>query len=332
MPPNGDDGGLPPRRSAPDGDDRPGQEWTAIDAPAPGPASPAATVTHLPGGAGQAAPVPQAGPLLIGPMNFADVLDGAFTVYRANARTLVTVAAVVLLPVQLLVAWLSRDLFAGGASGLITDPSTSRFTFSQGSGIAGTLVALASSALVIPFLYGVVCRVASASYFGGQLGPAAAFRAVRGRWWALVVAWIVVHLAEGVGGMLLFFPALLVMALFMAVAPAIAIEGLGPIRGMRRSAHLVGPRMFPVLGIALGSAVVVAGVGFALGWLPTLLGVVTGPWGWLFRAAGAVTTGVLTTPYVALVATLVYFDGRIRSEGMDVALLAGRLAHRDTDG
>jgi hypothetical protein len=332
MPPNGDDGGLPPGRSAPGEDDGPGREWTAIDAPA-APAPPPATAAHHAGSGGPVPPPPPPGPLLMGPMNFADVLDGAFTLYRANARTLVTVAAVVLLPVQLLVAWLSRNLFAGGATGLINDPSTSRFTFAgQGSGIAGTVVALASSALVIPFLYGVVCRVASASYFGGQLGPGAAFRAVRGRWWALVVAWIVVHLAEGAGGMLLFFPALLVMALFMAVAPAIAIEGLGPIQGMRRSAHLLGPRMFPVLGIALGSAVVVAGVGFALGWLPSLLGVVTGPWGWLFRAAGAVTTGVLTTPYVALVATLVYFDARVRSEGMDVALLAGRLAHRAADG
>jgi len=265
-------------------------------------------------------------------MNFADLLDGAFTVYRANARTLVTVAAVLLLPVQLLVAWLSRDLFAGGATGLLNDPAASRFTFSQGSSVAGTLVALGSSVLVIPFLYGVASRVASASYFGGELGPAAALRAVRGRWWSLIAAWVVVHLAEGAGAMMLAFPALLVMALFMAVAPAIVIEDLGPIQGMRRSAHLLGPRVFPVLGVALGSAVVVAGVNFALGWLPALLGVATGPWGWLFRAAGAVATGVLTTPYVAIVATLVYLDARIRSEGMDVALLAGRLRYPGTDG
>ena len=51
----------------------------------------------------------------------------------------------------------------------------------------------------------------------------------------------------------------------------------------------------------------------------------TGGWGWLFVAAGEVVTTVVTTPYVALVATLVYLDARIRWEGMDVALVAARL-------
>ncbi len=350
MPPNGADGGLPPGRGLPGGDGPGDPDWTAIDGPAApqavtGPAAPQAVTGPAAPQAvtGPAAPPvvtrPAAGasstpdgPLLIGPMNFVDILDGAFTLYRANARTLIAVTATLLLPVKLLVAWLGRDVAISGASGLLSDSSANRLTFNQGSSVARALVALGVSVLLVPFLHGVVSRVGCASYFGGRLGPAEALRAVRGRWWALIAAWVLVHLAEGVGGVLLFFPALLVMALFMAVAPAIAIEGLGPIQGMRRSARLLGPRMLPVLGVALGSAVVVSGVDFALGWLPALLGVATGPWGWLFQAAGTVLTSVLATPYVALVATLVYFDARIRSEGMDVALLAGRLARRDSGG
>ncbi len=332
MPPNGADGGPPPGRALPDGDGPSDPDWTAIEGPAAPramrrPAAPRA-VTGPPAGAASTT----AGPLLIGPMNFVDILDGAFTLYRANARTLIAVTASLLLPVKLLVAWLGRDVAINGASGLLSDSSANRLTFDQGSSVTRALVALGVSVLLVPFLHGVVSRVACASYFGGRLGPADALRAVRGRWWALTVAWVLVHLAEGVGGVLLFFPALLVMALFMAVAPVIAIEGLGPIQGMRRSGRLLGPRMLPVLGVALGSAVVVSGVDFALGWLPALLGVVAGPWGWLFQGAGTVVTSVLATPYVALVATLVYFDARIRSEGMDVALLASRLASRDGDG
>ncbi len=263
-------------------------------------------------------------------MNFADILDGAFTLYWANARTLVTVTAIFILPLQLLLGWLGRGS-ASSASRLFNEPASSRLSVNESSGVGRTLVALAVSVLVIPFIYGIASRVASSSYFGGRLGPAAALRAVRGRWWALTAASLLVHLAEGAGAVMLFFPALLAMSLFMAVAPAIAIEGLGPIRGMQRSARLLGPRMFPVLGVALGSALVVAGVDIALGWFPALLSVISGQWGWLFRAAGAVLTSVLVTPYVALVATLVYFDARIRSEGMDVAILAGRLTRRDAD-
>jgi len=263
-------------------------------------------------------------------MNFADILDGAFTLYRANARTLVTVTAVFILPLQLLLGWLGRG-YDSSASRLFSEPASSRLSVSESSGVGRAVAALAVSVVVIPFIYGVASRVASSSYFGGRLGPAAALRAVRGRWWALTSASLLVHLVEGAGAVMLFFPALLAMSLFMAVAPAIAIEGLGPIRGMRRSARLLGPRMFPVLGVALGSALVVAGVDIALGWFPALLSLISGQWGWVFRAAGAVLTSVLVTPYVALVATLVYFDARVRSEGMDVAILAGRLTRRDAD-
>jgi hypothetical protein len=43
-------------------------------------------------------------------------------------------------------------------------------------------------------------------------------------------------------------------------------------------------------------------------------------------AAGAVLTALITQPIVAIVATLQYFDLRIRFEGFDLEVIAAELA------
>jgi hypothetical protein len=113
------------------------------------------------------------------------------------------------------------------------------------------------------------------------------------------------------------------------VAPAIVVETLGPIQGMRRSARLIKPRLFPVLGIALLSGLIASFVGSALGFVPQLAAFLVGlRWGWLLLAVGGIVTSIVTTPFVAIVATLVYFDGRIRHEGLDLAIMASEVAQR----
>ena len=71
-----------------------------VDGPIDGPAAP--------GPAGQddesaALPVP------LRPMTMGDLLDGGFNVLRAEARTVLALAAVFIVPVQMLVAFLNRN-------------------------------------------------------------------------------------------------------------------------------------------------------------------------------------------------------------------------------
>jgi hypothetical protein len=126
-------------------------------------------------------------------------------------------------------------------------------------------------------------------------------------------------------------PGLLVMALCVPVAPAIAIEGLGPIRALKRSFRLVRPRLFPTLGIALLAGLLASTVGSVLGGVPQVLALVVGlKWGWLLLALGSVLSGLVSTPLVSIIATLVYYDGRIRQEGLDLQIMAADLARGDT--
>ncbi len=136
-----------------------------------------------------------------------------------------------------------------------------------------------------------------------------------------------VHVLEIVAGVACILPGLLVMALFVAVAPAIVVEELGPIQGMRRSARLVRPRLWAVLGIALVSGILAQILGSVLGFIPQMAALLIGlRWGWILLAAGGILTGVVITPFVAIVATLVYFDGRIRHEGLDLAMMAADIS------
>jgi len=263
-------------------------------------------------------------------MGLSDVLDGAFKLFKGNARSVILVTATFMVPIQLLTAFFQRDILGGaGLSDLLNDPSAALATAEDGDewGMAALMVTVVATALVMPLVAGAVCRVVAASYLGEELSWGDALRAVVPRWWAFAVAWVLVHVLEGIGTLLLLLPGLLAMALMVAVAPAIAIEGLGPIRGMKRSAWLVRRRMFPVLGIALASGMLASALGAALGFIPQAAAAVVGlEWGWPLLAVGSILTGIVVTPFVAIVATLVYFDGRIRQEGLDLQVMAAELA------
>ncbi|MEA2703071.1 MAG: hypothetical protein QOJ69_2242 [Actinomycetota bacterium] len=273
---------------------------------------------------------PRTGPLPLHPMTLGDILDGAFNLLKAEFRTLMIVSAAFIVPVQLVAAFLQRDLLGGlGLFDLAVDPSTTDPAFESGSAgqSVALLVAAAATVLILPFVAGAVSRVVSAAYLGDRMSPRDALRAIAGRWWVFILAWVLVHLIELVGVLFCVLPGLLAMALFVPVAPVIAIEGAGPIRAMRRAGHLVRPRLFPVLGIALLSGLLASTVGQVLSTVPTFLALIVGlRWGWILLAAGSIVTSLVTTPFVAIVATLVYYDGRIRQEGLDLQVMAADLA------
>jgi hypothetical protein len=264
-------------------------------------------------------------------MGLGDILDGAFKLYKANAKVLIAITAVFVVPVQLLSAFFQRNMLNGeGFLTLLNDPSLAEDSSQTFGSDLSWVIGLVATVLVMPFVAGAVSRVVAASYLGDELSAGPALRATGRRWWALIAAWVMVHVIETVGFVLCILPGLLVMALFMAVAPAIVVEELGAIRGMKRSARLLKPRIWPVLGIALVSGLLASILGSVLGFVPQMAALLVGlRWGWLLLAAGGILTAVVTTPFVAIVATLVYFDGRIRHEGLDLAVMAAEITRRE---
>ncbi|MEX2659850.1 MAG: hypothetical protein WD232_09140, partial [Acidimicrobiales bacterium] len=207
---------------------------------------------------------------------------------------------------------------------------------------------------VLPFLAGAISQVVAASYLGRELGAAEALRATLRRGWALFGGWVIVHVLEAAGfivaalvligfavggapeagvifaallGIFTGFPVLVgVLSLSVAVAPAIVVEQLGPIAGTRRSWSLVRRRFWSVLGVALLAGLIASILGQILGFIPSIAGLLIGlQGGWILLALGAILTAIITQPIVAIVATLLYFDLRIRFEGFDLEVIAAEL-------
>jgi len=260
-------------------------------------------------------------------MSVGDILDGAFKLFRANARTLIICVAVFIVPVQFLTGFAQRGLFAGrGLVSALNDPASAGSNTSNDTTLALLLSAAVIGLLVTPLIAGAVSRVVAASYLGIQLGPKAALQGAVSRFPALLGATVLVHLAELPGFAACIFPGLAIMAMFVLTAPAIAIEELGPIAGMKRSWRLVRRRFWPTLGIALLAGIMAYFLGQVLYVVPATVALLIGlHWGFLLLAAGGVLVALVTQPIVTIVATLLYFDARIRTEAFDLQVIAADL-------
>jgi hypothetical protein len=294
-------------------------------------------------------------------MTVGDILDGVFKLFKANALTIVAIVALFNVPLQLVAAWLQRDALVGaGFFDALGDPSVLDTDAAQPFGDAGDIwisVAITiAGLLVVPFMAGAISQVVSASYLGETLPAGPALTRTLRRFWALLGGWFLSHLPAGVVavgfvllvflggganlsvvvgvaflGLLVLGPVLLaVSTLSVAVAPAIVVEELGPFAGVRRSWGLVRHRFWAVLGISLLAGLISTLVAGALGFIPSVIALFFGlEYGWIVLAAGGILASLVSEPIVAIAATLIYFDLRIRTEGFDLQIIATELASRD---
>jgi hypothetical protein len=292
-------------------------------------------------------------------MGLGEVLDGAFRLLRTNARSLVLVTAAFAVPLNFLTSFLTRDLLGGLTLDEASSDPASAQTALEGSSvdqIAGTVLSLLTTAIILPLVAGAISRIVAASYLGRTESAGDALRVLRRRGVALVVGWLLVHVIEfgpaiavaigmvlvavaaGASGpglvvlLLLSFLVALVWALMatvrlVAVSPAIVEEGLGPIKGIRRSVGLTRGRFWSYLGIVVVSGLLASVLDGVLNTPSQIVGAIVGldGVGWVIVAAGATVAQLVTTPFIAIVATLVYFDGRIRREGLDLEMMAAEL-------
>ena len=264
-------------------------------------------------------------------MTFGDILDGSFRLLKANLRAIVLVTAVFVIPVNLVAAFFQRDLFGGTSFlQLMNDPSLLEEAANTGpsnAALLGSLFAVLAGVLVTPFVGGAVSRIVAASYLGGELEPGPAIRATGRRFLVLLAVFFLTLVLKAVGLLLCVVGVLVPMTFFLVTTPAVMVEELGPIQAMARSVTLVRPRFWPVMGVGIVSGLLASFLGNILATPFSLAALALGyRWGWILVAIGGILPALITTPFVAIVATLVYFDLRIRNEGFDLQMIAAELA------
>ena len=253
-------------------------------------------------------------------MTVGEILDGGFRVIKARPRDVLIIAATFVVPVQILLAYLQRDVLDRDALvDAFTDPTVTSQTGSVSGGV--WLVAALAGGMVTVWTAGAIGHLVTGWYRGVDVTPVDAIRTSLRHTWPLLVSWIAIHILQLAALFMLVLPGLIVMAFWLVTAPAIVIERLGPFAGMGRASRLAGKRFGPVLGVGVLSGVVASVVGQIFGAIPLVLGFWSGGFlGWVLLIVSGVATSLLTTPFIAAATVLAYLDLRVRNEGLDLQL------------
>ncbi len=173
------------------------------------------------------------------------------------------------------------------------------------------------------FLGGALARLVSAWYAGGDLSAGDALRAAWHKAPALAGAYLVLLPLKILGLMLCLVGAVPVVTLFALTAPAITIEGLGPIAGARRSWRLVSRRFWPCVGVIVVASIGAYVLNSIFSSIPQLLtSLLPAPFDWLGRGLVESAVSLVVTTALVSVSVLLYLDLRIRTEGLDLELQA----------
>jgi hypothetical protein len=260
-------------------------------------------------------------PIAEEPLGVIDLLDGAFAALRQRPRTMVAIVAWLVVPLSLFEAWLTRDDLGGATFiDLLNDPTVAQEVSESSSPLE---VGILGSQLLTMFVT-AVAGVAVARVVGGWLdgvdrGAGDALRFTARRSPVIVAAFVLIHLAELIGLVLLIIPGLLVIVLSALTSPVIALEGLGPFAAIRRSWTVARRQPGVVFGVVVLLAIVDYGVSQAIGTLPILVSFIVGPdRAWPIVAASNLLTSIILIPVTAAAMCLTYLDIRFRTEGLDL--------------
>jgi hypothetical protein len=216
-----------------------------------------------------------------------DVLRRSWELYRAHWRHLVTIAAVVLVPL-----------------GAVTAP----LALLGWPGIVGANV-LDLSALFL--VNGALVRAVEDVRDGRpDLSVADTFRHAGARLLVLAVAGVLAAVGIFVGLLLLVVPGLVLLTWWFVLSPVVILEGRGILPAFGRSRALVRGDAWPVFGVAIVTLLVELGVSLALGAAALPLG---GP---VSSFAQSAIGNSFVTPFVAVAATLTYFRLHDREAGV----------------
>jgi hypothetical protein len=243
------------------------------------------------------------------PLGIGEILRTALQLYRRHWRTLLTIAAVVVVPITLL-HYLLGDLVR-------TKGETTRNgiveTATWAAGIAGLVAALAGILMYL-VLTGAITRAVAAEVAGQDPSVEQSYRFGFHRLGSVLLVSVLVGLAT-IGGLILFIiPGIYIGVRLCVSIEALVVEGRRGTEAMGRSWTLVGGHWWHAFG-----TVVVGGL--LTGIVNALITAPFGGTGWFVQAVAAAVATVVTLPYSAVVGVLLYLDLRARKESLTMETL-----------
>jgi hypothetical protein len=247
------------------------------------------------------------------PMGIGEILSTAFRLYQRHWRTLLAIAAVVVVPFTLLQYLLGDQLRTRGevtSNGVVE-------TATWAVGIAGLVAALAGVVMFL-VLTGAITRAVAAEVAGEDPGVEQSYRFGFHRFWSVLLVSVLVGLAI-IGGLIVFIIPGIYIGVRLAVSiETLVVEGRRGTQAMGRSWELVGGHWWHAFG-----TLVVAGL--LTGVVNAVITAPFGNTGWFVQAVAAAVATVVTLPYGVLVGVLLYLDLRARKENLTLERLRADL-------
>jgi hypothetical protein len=268
------------------------------------------------------------------PLAIGEILDAGIKLFVRHWQTLVLSVVGLILPVQILSALVTASVapeqfdLTTTESG-VDEGEEAEFLIGQG--------AIALLSVISVLLATAVCFKAVAdAYLGVEPEWRRSLRFAVGRLGGLFGVAFVGGLLLALATLALIVPGIWLFVMYSVAVPALLLERIGPLAALRRSFRLVRGRWWATAGALLVGYLLIGVLGALVTVVVMLIPALVAEDNTLAAALGAVVGGtlgsMLTTPYSAAVVALLYFDLRVRKEGLDLQLIAeGVDVRRDPD-
>jgi hypothetical protein len=247
-------------------------------------------------------------------MGIGEILSTAFGFYQRHWRTLLAIAAVVVVPFTLLQYLFGDQIRTRGeetANGVVVE------TASWAVGVAGLVTALAAL-LMFLVLTGAITRAVAAEVVGEDPGVEQSYRFGFHRLGSVLLVSVLVGLATVGGLILLVIPGIYIGVRLAVSIEALVVEGRRGTQAMGRSWELVGGHWWHAFGTLLVA-------GLLTGVVNSLITLPFGDTSWFVQGLVAAVATVVTLPYGVLVGVLLYLDLRARKERLTLESLRADL-------
>jgi hypothetical protein len=260
-------------------------------------------------------------PLRLRPLEIGDLLDETFRMYRRHFVLFAGISAIVSVPVAGLYGYLSFTLFGN----VLDQAGTGQPLQLSTETLVSALLVAAASLLLVPFSYGAVTYAVCESAQGHSVTAWEVVRGVGGKYFQIFGYALIIALMAVVFCLLPLW--IWIWVGWVAVIPVMFIEKTGLIAAMGRSWRLLQGNWWRTFLILLLVFILVYVVQTALGAFVlgaqllveiVISSLVTT---WIFAAASIVVAS-LVNPILQIAIVLIYFDLRVRREGLDLFQLA----------
>ena len=269
------------------------------------------------------------------PLRIGEILDASIKIYTSHARTLIGLAATVIVPFQVFTGLVLLSIVPSSADlpngySAITNPQPAP----DQAASTGANITIIITGVIAGLLVTAACvKAVSDVYLDQPTGfrPSLGFALRR----LPSLLWLTVLLAVllGLGFIALIIPGIYLYTAWAVATPVLLIEGRKGMKALRRSRALVRGRWWSTTFLLLVATLLVSVV------TSIFQGVVLAI---VFSRSDSVVVGVvlvtvssgiasvLVQPFQAAVRTVLYYDLRVRKEGYDVELLAEQLGIEST--